>query len=112
MKTNSKTNTIESISTLDDGSIVIKFQSPHNIEVKKEDSVDIANTSDDQEFDMERDGIRPKAAALYCNVTVQTLINWRRDKIINAYGIGKRPVFYSKPELKKAVKIKQLAKKL
>lgn len=82
-------NGIKSIDSLEDGSIIIKFQDTnHQLKENKESEV--------PEF--EKDKISQQNAAKLFSVSVQTIINWKKRGLINEYRIGK-PVFYRKSEL-------------
>lgn len=85
-------NNLNTVSTLEDGTIVIKV-----IPSK------ILSEQPKEEASQEEDKIRQKDAAIYCGVSQQTLINWRKRGLIKVYRIG-RPVHYKKSELDLAFK--------
>jgi len=87
---NTNSKAIESISTLNDGTVIIKFYDKQSTLESKE--------SKSKENDFEKDKISQQAAAKMLDISVQTIINWRKRGLIQEYRIGK-PVFYLKSEL-------------
>ncbi len=61
--------------------------------------------------DFEHDKISQEQAAKMFNVTVQTIINWRKRGLIKRYKIG-HPVFYRKSELLEAASSNSLLQKI
>jgi hypothetical protein len=94
MKTNSNSfNPSHGISTLEDGTIVIKVH-PQKIPIHSENPEAPPPENSDK--------ISQKQAADWAGVTVQTIINWETEGKIKGYGISRRPVWYSLSELKAA----------
>lgn len=61
--------------------------------------------------DFEKDKIRQEEAAKMFDVTVQTIINWRKRGLIKSYKIG-HPVYYRKSELLQAACNNSLLQKI
>jgi len=61
--------------------------------------------------DFEKDKISQEEAAKMFDVTVQTIINWRKKGLIKRYKIG-HPVYYRKSELLQAASNNPLLQKI
>jgi len=105
IKTNSNNLKVESAQEKD-GSITIKILNTPSTNY----SVNTTK-SNDATLDFEIDKISQENVANMFDVTVQTVINWRKRGWIKGYKIG-HPVFYRKSELIKAASENPLIQKI